>query len=430
MAADELTPEINDAVLEALKRKIQQEEAQRVAEAQGSATYRGLSGSSYEAIRTGLANQSATGQLADVYANAALQKAQMQREERLTNESRAFTSSQAELERQFNSLEAEKQRAYASGEAEKARGFEEQQNQLARQAQESAAAQQAKGAALGGVGSLVGNIGSAYITGLFGKKAATGVPTAAGAPAAGATGIPGAASSAGAGYGAQALGGVAGLFGGGYAGQNIAKLTGKNTNEAKFGSAAGASLGTVAGSIFGGPAGAAIGGTVGGALGGATTKLYQGIGKATGLNKPVNKVAKAVRSIFCFFPDTPIVMINGWTKPIKDIVVGDETKGGRVISVREAETDNGTVFDYQGVKVTGHHAVKESGVWKRIKDSPTSLPLVSGGRVFSIVTERHRVYVPGSNGIVTFSDETETDYYEELSIDESLALLNKMEEAA
>lgn len=410
--AQEFTPELDASVLEAIKRRILEDEARQVAQARGAATSRNLVGSTYEAVRVGEANRGATTALADQYAALALQKATMAREERLIKEGqtyssgeaekgRTFQSGQAELEREFNRLEGEKQRAYASGENEKARAFEAQQQELNRQAQERAAKEEARGAMLGGIGNLVGNLGSAAISkGLFGGGgAAAGAGGAGGAAGAGTAGAGGAG---GLGLGALGLGA---LGAGAIAAQTnfFSKRTGGFSGTEKIGSYLMPAIT-------------------------APLAVGKGVGRILEKNNITGgSVGKVAKKIFCFDASTPILMLNGEVKPISEVKLGDETKGGRVCSVRVSETDPGTLFSYYGIKVTANHAVKETDGWKRVHKSIYALPLAGGGYVYSLATEGHRIYVPVHGTFLTFADELETDYYEDLTIDQSLEYLNRTE---
>jgi len=148
-----------------------------------------------------------------------------------------------------------------------------------------------------------------------------------------------------------------------------------------------------------------------------------------GLSTPVQSVAKGVQNavstvtnIFCFHPWTLIDMLDGSLKPIWQIKIGDITRGGKVLATtRGVGTD---FYWYNGVLVTGKHAVKENGKWVRVENS-------NGARHFkyltevvcNLVTENHRIWSNGNE----FADEHETDDYENLNLDESLAEMNKYE---
>ena len=113
-------------------------------------------------------------------------------------------------------------------------------------------------------------------------------------------------------------------------------------------------------------------------------------------------------------------MADGSTKPIQNMRLGDETKGGRVESVRTAIAQNGQMCQYHAIYVTSAHAVKEGDRWIRVAQSASAVPIPGVYQVFCIVTTSHRIYVKD----VEFADEVESDDYENLTIDQSLVALN------
>lgn len=133
-----------------------------------------------------------------------------------------------------------------------------------------------------------------------------------------------------------------------------------------------------------------------------------------------NMVVKTVKNIFCFHPWTLIEMANGSLKSIWRIQVGDETRGGKVLATTRGV---GTKFYwYNGVLVTGKHAVKEDGRWIRVETSPLAKEFEYLTEVVcNLVTEQHRIWANGNE----FADERETDLYESLDLDESLAEMNR-----
>lgn len=138
-----------------------------------------------------------------------------------------------------------------------------------------------------------------------------------------------------------------------------------------------------------------------------------------GVTQPVVNAVKTIKKIFCFDGDTMIDMFDGSKKAIKNVRVGDVTRGGMVLSTRQSFTQDGTRYKYKGVTVTGMHAVKE-GEWIRVKDSAYAHQIDGSGIVHSLVTDLHRIYVND----IQFADEHETDMYEHLSIEQSLNALN------
>jgi hypothetical protein len=275
----EYAPELDQSVLDAIRRKIQEERQQQIAEARGSAISSGLSlGSGYEAVRTSLADRSATNAETDAMVQMSLERARMAREERL-----------GQIQRDYQSLETQKQRAFEAGQADLVRQFEAQQAELQRQFEEAQQNKAIKAQGISDIAGLGGNLATMYAAkslGLFGNPAAKAVPAAVnaagvsapGAPIAGvngvvnATGTPGVAGGSGApevwgggntspngtglfasriptlsGGSMSPLGAAAGFGGGSYLGQLGANGIFKNKKTEKYartGATVGAGLGT------------------------------------------------------------------------------------------------------------------------------------------------------------------------------------------
>jgi len=108
---------------------------------------------------------------------------------------------------------------------------------------------------------------------------------------------------------------------------------------------------------------------------------------------------------FCFSPDTPVEMADGSTKPISEIEVGDETKGGRVYAVTTGDGSGEDWFDYLGVKVTGSHGVHEDGRWIRVRESAIAAPIEAVPVLHSFSCTGHEIHANG----VRFTDHDEVD---------------------
>lgn len=138
------------------------------------------------------------------------------------------------------------------------------------------------------------------------------------------------------------------------------------------------------------------------------------------ISSAVSDAVNTVTSFFCFHPDTLITMENGSQLPIHKIAIGDMTLGGKVLATTRAIGQD--FYWYNGIIVTGKHAVKELGVWVRVESSKFGHKFNYLTEVVcSLVTEKHRIYTSG----IEFADQYETDLYESLDLDESLQELNK-----
>ena len=95
---------------------------------------------------------------------------------------------------------------------------------------------------------------------------------------------------------------------------------------------------------------------------------------------------------YCFDPSTLIQMANGSTKKIKDIQLGDTTKGGEVTGVFQFKATD-EIHDYRGVTVAGSHYVKEDGRFIMVKDSPLSTKINKIPVVYSLDTTDRRIFI-------------------------------------
>ena len=95
----------------------------------------------------------------------------------------------------------------------------------------------------------------------------------------------------------------------------------------------------------------------------------------------------------CFGPDTFIQMADGSEKKIKDIKIGDNTKGGEVTGVFQFKTSVDEIHDYKGVTVAGGHFVKENGEFILVKDSPLAIKIDKIPIVYSLRTTDKRIFI-------------------------------------
>ena len=95
---------------------------------------------------------------------------------------------------------------------------------------------------------------------------------------------------------------------------------------------------------------------------------------------------------YCFDPSTPIQMADGSTKEIKNIQLGDSTKGGEVTGVFQFKASD-EIHDYKGVTVAGSHYVKEDGRFIMVKDSPLSVKIDKIPVVYSLDTTGRRIFI-------------------------------------
>ena len=95
---------------------------------------------------------------------------------------------------------------------------------------------------------------------------------------------------------------------------------------------------------------------------------------------------------YCFDPNTLVQMADGSEKKIKDIQLGDNTKGGEVTGVFQFKAGD-EIHDYKGVKVAGSHYVKEDGKFIMVQDSPLSIKIDPIPVVYSLDTTGRRIFI-------------------------------------
>ena len=95
---------------------------------------------------------------------------------------------------------------------------------------------------------------------------------------------------------------------------------------------------------------------------------------------------------FCFDPNTPVQMADGSEKKIKNIQLGDETKGGEVTGVFQFKAAD-EIHNYKGVTVAGSHYVKENGKFIMVKDSPIAVKIDKIPVVYSLDTSGRRIFI-------------------------------------
>jgi hypothetical protein len=203
----------------------------------------------------------------------------------------------------------------------------------------------------------------------------------------------------------------------------------------------GSGVGTIAGGIVGSIipgvgtlGGAALGAAAGNIAGRQAYGVYEGgkniitrpskanIGDVAAVaTGGLTKVVESIAQVFCFDGHTEVEMADGSTKEIKKIDLGEKTKGGEVLGTIQAYVDS--VYTYDGVEVSGKHAVKENGKWVRVENSEgKKFKTLGKFKVYCLITSKHRIFANG----VEFADYVETDKYEDLSIDQSLEALNSV----
>lgn len=152
--------------------------------------------------------------------------------------------------------------------------------------------------------------------------------------------------------------------------------------------------------------------------------------KAARRNAVIGGVSGVVGSTIgalCFHPDTLVLLPDVGHRRISDIALGDKTMGGEVLSIRWARASD--MYSYDGILVTGKHAVFEDGAWKRVEDSVGGSYIPGEFEIISLITSDHRVFAVGKASKVKFADEIEVDGGDQMTNEQALAALNAQEAA-
>ena len=114
-------------------------------------------------------------------------------------------------------------------------------------------------------------------------------------------------------------------------------------------------------------------------------------------------------------------MEDGTEKKVQDLNIGDMARhGGEVYALFIMSWDE-PIYNYNGILVTGDHAVFEDDTWKRVSKSKKAfVSKAEATVVFNFSTRNHMIYSQGNK----FSDYHEHDNAN-LTYEESLEKLNE-----
>lgn len=126
----------------------------------------------------------------------------------------------------------------------------------------------------------------------------------------------------------------------------------------------------------------------------------------------------------CLLEGTLVRKSDGNLYPIDSIKVGDELPGGIVYTIQQSLAPN-ELYNWQGVYMTGGHAVSSDNGWIRCKDSElATLARRPAGKqfIYNLGVTKH--YIELEDGLLV-GDLHETDLYEYVSDEQSLEMMNE-----
>lgn len=127
------------------------------------------------------------------------------------------------------------------------------------------------------------------------------------------------------------------------------------------------------------------------------------------VNGPIGELAG-----LCFGPDTYIILENKELKKIKDIVVNDRIQqGGKVISIMKFKNMD-TLYNIDGIFVSGTHLIYHNKKWKRVEDCNYSLldKKLKPEFIYCLTTEHNLIYISNQQQSFLFRDFIETSNYD------------------
>lgn len=111
--------------------------------------------------------------------------------------------------------------------------------------------------------------------------------------------------------------------------------------------------------------------------------------------------------ICCFVPETPIIMADGTTKPICNVILGDQlAHGAEVCSLYLFDGHSVDMYELNGIRVSGNHYLANG---RRVDEHPAAVRSPSVSRLWCLGTSTNHIPVRGADGsMVTLADYEES----------------------
>lgn len=128
-----------------------------------------------------------------------------------------------------------------------------------------------------------------------------------------------------------------------------------------------------------------------------------------------------IAGALCFVEGTEFLMEDLTSQKIENITLGQSMAHGRVVT-EIGQSFSSDIYDYEGVRVTGTHAVFEDGKYIRVENSKkaTKINVKVPVRIYFLSNENHIMI---SNNGILFSDNMEIDA--DITLEASLQMLNQ-----
>lgn len=141
--------------------------------------------------------------------------------------------------------------------------------------------------------------------------------------------------------------------------------------------------------------------------------IYMGLSAQTGIANFGDTFIFKFIDTFCFPPEQSVVLENGETHPISEVIVGDILRGGhRVQTIYKFAAGGQEMVELSPslIQVSSNHFLKHNGKWIMARDHPDARPIGewSGGKerpLICLTTHDHLLPI----GPYMFADYDETD---------------------
>jgi len=111
-------------------------------------------------------------------------------------------------------------------------------------------------------------------------------------------------------------------------------------------------------------------------------------------------------AVFCFSEDTKVLTAGIGELFIKDLALGQHLANGSVVeAVIELPGLSETIYNLDGVKVSGGHRVWSNGAFVSVKDHPDAIQTSTKlSTLWSLITSNREIPVKGKSGLIRFAD--------------------------
>ena len=131
-----------------------------------------------------------------------------------------------------------------------------------------------------------------------------------------------------------------------------------------------------------------------------------------GIGGAVGSEASDAQGAFCFEGSTPIKLANGSSKPISQLVLGEELANGSIVEgILKLEGDKTPLYSLEGIQVSGSHLVYSGTRWHSVEqDSRATLSNSRASILYCLNTSNQTIPVLNSKGnTILFRDWEEID---------------------